>query len=110
LLNLVSSWWPSIQSKIFDRGYPSIIHKYINPLVRGAKNDAMAIWCGPTHAAWGIISPKNRTAVTEMMIAMYEGTNESKNIGSASRQQALEINKVTKSKCLWLITEITRLA
>jgi len=45
-----------------------------------------------------MISPKNRTHVTEIMIAIYEGTTESKNIGRASIQPALAIKSVTKSQ------------
>jgi len=78
--------------------------------VIGAKKAAIAIWWGPTQAAWGIISPKNSTHVTEMIIASQDGKIASRKIGSASMHAALVINSVTSRRCLCLITLITLFA
>jgi len=46
--------------------------------------------------AWGIISPKKSTAVTEIMTAQSEGTKRSRKIGKASIAVAFESRRVTK--------------
>ena len=61
----------------------------------GVTIEAIFSCCGPVHTACGIISPKNRTHVTEIMIAQTEGTIASRNIGKASIANALHNNKVT---------------
>lgn len=76
-------------------------------LVIGAKNAAIAIWWGPTHAAWGIISPKNSTQVTDIIIASQEGKIESRNMGRASMQAAFDINRLTRRRCLCWMTLMT---
>lgn len=59
------------------------------------------------HKAYGITSPKNRTAVTDIIMAHTEGTKASKNIGRASMANALERSKVTRSRwCFFNIGKI----
>jgi len=67
-------------------------------LTTGATPSAMANYWGPVQTAWGITSPKKRTAVTEMMTAQTEGTIRSRKIGRASMAAALERRRVTKSQ------------
>lgn len=47
---------------------------------------------------------------TETTMASHVGNIPSKKIGKASIQMAFEVSKVTKSKCLCLITLMTLLA
>lgn len=47
------------------------------------------------QTAYGITSPKNKTAVTEIIIAQIEGTIASRNIGNASIAKAFDNKRVT---------------
>ena len=67
-------------------------------LTNGTINSATYSYLGPVHTAWGITSPKKRTAVTEIMIAHIEGKIESKKIGRASMAHAFESSRVTSKK------------
>ena len=67
-------------------------------LTKGANALAILSWFGPVQIAYGITSPKNKTAVTDIMIAQTEGTSSSRKIGSASIAHALERSKVTNKK------------
>lgn len=64
-------------------------------LINGDIPSAIWSYLGPVQTAWGITSPKNNTAVTEIITAHTEGTILSKKIGSASMAVALESNNVT---------------
>jgi hypothetical protein len=64
-------------------------------LMTGATFSAMISYWGPMQIAWGMISPKKRTAVTEMITAHKEGTRRSRKMGRASMAVAFDINKVT---------------
>ena len=48
--------------------------------------------------AWGITSPNNTMATTDIKIAYYDGTIRSKNIGRVSKANALHTNKVTNNQ------------
>ena len=86
----------------------------MSTLVTGARKAAILIWSGPVQMAWGMISPKIRTAMTDINIATAAGTIASiiniyiyiyiyelvipKNIGRASRANALASKRVTNSQ------------
>ncbi len=46
----------------------------------------------------GMISPKKRTAVTEMMMAAQDGTSWSRASGRASQKRALQRSRVTRRR------------
>ena len=64
-------------------------------LMTGATFSAMMSYWGPMQIACGMISPKKRTAVTEMITAHKEGTRRSRKMGRASMAVAFDINNVT---------------
>mmetsp|Transcript_23261 Transcript_23261/g.50858 ORF Transcript_23261/g.50858 Transcript_23261/m.50858 type:complete len:249 (-) Transcript_23261:293-1039(-) len=60
---------------------------------------------GPVKMAEGMISPRNSTAVTEMMMAAHGGTSLSRKRGSASLATELSSSSVTSRWCLgWCCT------
>lgn len=60
------------------------------------------------QTAWGMTSPKNKTAVTDIIIAHNDGTSSSKNIGRASMANAFDKSRVTKSQwCCFKMGKIT---
>lgn len=67
-------------------------------LTMGVISSAMNNQLGPVQIAQGMTSPKNRTAVTDIIIAHTEGTNASKKIGKASMAKAFESSKVTSNR------------
>ena len=67
----------------------------ISSFTTGATFSAMISCWGPMQIACGMISPKKRTAVTEMITAHKEGTRRSKKMGKASMAVAFDSNKVT---------------
>jgi hypothetical protein len=84
-----------MQSSNLDNGYVTIPKANIKNLTIGATAYAIASYEGPVHIAYGMTSPTNNTAVTDIIIAHIEGTSLSKNIGSASIANALASNNVT---------------
>lgn len=52
-----------------------------------------------SDAEWEGVVPKNRTAVTERMMAVMGSTSLSKKIGSASIAAAFTSSNVTSSRC-----------
>ena len=64
-------------------------------LTTGATFSAIISCWGPMQIACGMISPKKRTAVTEMITAHKEGTRRSRKRGKASIAVAFDSNKVT---------------
>jgi hypothetical protein len=73
LLNQQISLWPKIQSRIFEIGQDIAPRPNIKHFVGIARAAAMLSYLGPVQNAYGIISPKNRTAVTEIIMANHEG-------------------------------------
>ena len=67
--NLDLECFPSITSRSNDIGYEIKNDMYIKPFVKGATVAAILIWFGPVQTACGMIYPKNRTAVTDIIIA-----------------------------------------
>ena len=63
-------------------------------LTTGATFSAMISCWGPIQMACGMISPKKRTAVTEMITAHKDGTKRSRKMGKASIAVAFDSNKV----------------
>ncbi len=62
------------------------------------------------HTAYGIISPKNKTAVTEIITAITAGIIPSKKIGNASIAAAFANSNVTNSQWCFYRIGSTRLA
>lgn len=67
----------------------------IKNLTAGAIFSAIMSYYGPMQMAWGIISPKKSTIVTEIKTAYKDGTRASRKIGSASIAVALAKRRVT---------------
>lgn len=64
------------------------------------------MWC-PVQNAWGRTYPKTTTAVVDIMIAKYNGTILSKNMGKASSARAFASSKVDNKK--WWSFKIYRI-
>ena len=69
--------------------------KYIRPSTTGQHQYAIASCLGPVASAWGIISPKISTKVTDSTMASTGVTSLSKKIGSVSIAAALQRSRVT---------------
>lgn len=67
----------------------------IRNLVRGATVSAISNWEGPVHKAYGMISPKTKTQMTETMTAQADGISASRKMGRASIAHAFPSNNVT---------------
>lgn len=78
---------------------------HISIVTIGQKMTAILICESPVQRAWGIISPKISTAVTEIMIAYIGLTTLFKKIGKASIASALHRSKVTNIQWYLSITE-----
>jgi len=74
--------------------------------VNGAKKEAIFIWLGPVHAAWGIISPTNKRRVTERITAINSLTSLSRTIGIYSAAKLLHNSNVTSNQ--WWLDTIDR--
>jgi len=101
-LNLVNLCSPNKWSSNLETGYETGYVIAIKHFTSGIEHTAIYIWLGPIHILYGITSPKNSTAVTEIRIAYHEGTNLSKKIGRASKAQALQSKRVTRTWCCYL--------
>jgi hypothetical protein len=76
-------------------GQQTIPKTNIKNLTKGATFSAIINCLGPVQTAYGITSPKKRTAVTDIITAQIDGTIASKKIGRASIAKAFESRSVT---------------
>ena len=65
------------------------------------------IWLGPVQMAWGPISPKIKTAVTDITTATTSGTSKLRQSGKASIAAEFATRSVTNKWCSF--SKITRI-